>query len=105
MNFDGYADRLSPKDEQLYDKKILQKRFQIKHNAMEMVSVNKKRFASLNDKRFYFMGGIVSLPFCHKNLEPARDLKAEFRGEITTEIINQMFTFIDLEQNALQKCE
>ena len=72
---------------------------------MEMVSVNKKRFASLNDKRFYFMGGIVSLPFGHKNLEPARELKAEFRGEITTEIINQMFNFIDLEQNALQKCE
>ena len=101
MHFDAYVDWLSPKDEQLYDKKILQKRFQIKHNAMEMVSVNKKRFASLNDKRFYFMGGIVSLPFSHKSLEPATELKAKFRGEITTEIINQMFNFIDLKQNAL----
>ena len=72
---------------------------------MEMVSVDKKTFADLNDKRFYFMGGIVSLPFGHKNLEEASKLKAQFKGEITTEIINQMFNFIDLEQNALQKCE
>ena len=104
-NFDAYADRLSPKDEQLYDKKILQKRFQIKHNSMQMVSVNKKRFVSLNDKQFYFMGGIVSLPFGHKYLEPARQLKSTFRGVITNEIINQMYDFIDLEQTALQKCE
>ena len=49
------------------------------------------------------MGGIVSLPFGHKNLEEASKLKAQFRGEITKEIINQMFNFIDLEQNTLQK--
>lgn len=42
MNFDGYANRLSPKDEQLCNKNILQKRFQIKHNSIQMVSVKKK---------------------------------------------------------------
>ena len=71
---------------------------------MQMVSVNKKRFA-INVKQFYFMGGIVSLPFGHKYLEPARQLKSTFRGVITNEIINQMYDFIDLEQTALQKCE
>ena len=72
---------------------------------MEMVSVEKKRFASLNDKRFYFMGGIVSLPFGHLLLEEARKLKSDFRGEITREFINQLFDFIDTEQKALSKCE
>ena len=28
-----------------------------------MTSVNKVQFASLNDKRYYFLDGIVSLPF------------------------------------------
>ena len=72
---------------------------------MELVSVEKKRFASLNDKRFYFMGGIVSLPFGHFLLEEVRKLKSNFRGEITSEFINQLFDFIDSEQNALSKCE
>ena len=76
MTLDAYIDRLSPKEEQLYDKKILQKRFQVRHNAMEMVSVEKKRFASLNDKRFYFIGGIISLPFGHTLLEEARKFKS-----------------------------
>ena len=72
---------------------------------MEMVSVEKKRFACLNDKRFYFMGGIVSLPFALSLLEEARKLKSNFRGEITSEFMNQLFDFIDSEQNALSKCE
>ena len=72
---------------------------------MEMVSVEKKRFACLNNKRFYFMGGIVSLPFALSLLEEARKLKSNFRGEITSEFINQLFDFINSEQNALSKCE
>ena len=86
-------------------KKFLQKPFQIRHNAMEMVSIEKKRFASPNDKRFYFMGGIVSLPFGHAFLEQARNLKSNFGGEITSEFINQLFDFIDSEQTTLSKCE
>ena len=105
MTLEAYIDRLSSKDEQLYDKKILQKRFRIRHNAMEMVSIEKNRFASLNDKLFYFMGGIVSLPFGHKFLEPARNLKSQFRSEITTKFIDQLYEFIDSEQSALSRCE
>ena len=46
-------------------KKIKQKRFQIINCGMRMVSVNKTQFAGLNDKRFYFHAGIVSLPYGH----------------------------------------
>lgn len=51
------------------------------------------------------MGRIVSLLFGHLYLEEARKLKSEFRAEITTEFINELFSFIDAEQNALTKCE
>ena len=41
---------------------------------MKMTSVNKVQFASLNDKRYYFLGGIVFLPFGHPSLSSLRDL-------------------------------
>ena len=40
-----------------------------------MTSVNKVQFASLNDKRYYFSDGIVSLPFDHPSLTKLRDYK------------------------------
>ena len=46
-------------------KKITKKRFQIINNNTQMNIVNKTQFAGLNDKRFYFHDGIVSLPFGH----------------------------------------
>ena len=70
-----------------------------------LLKILQKRFASLNDKRFYFMGGIVSLPFGHKFLEPARNLKSQFRSEITTKFIDQLYEFINSEQSALSCCE
>ena len=33
------------------------------------------QFASLNDKRYYFSDGIVSLPFGHPSLTKLRDYK------------------------------
>ena len=54
---------------------IKQKGFQIINSSMRMVSVNKRQFAGLNDKRFYFHDGIVSLPFWHYPLEDSRKAK------------------------------
>ena len=42
---------------------------------MMMTSINKLQFASLNDKRYYFSDGIVSLPFGHSSLSELRDYK------------------------------
>ena len=44
---------------------------------MEMATVNKVQFASLNDKQ-YVSGGIVSLPFGHPSLLFLRDLKKSY---------------------------
>ena len=40
-----------------------------------MTSVNKVKFASLNDKRYHGSNGIVSLPFGHLLLNEVREYK------------------------------
>ena len=40
-----------------------------------MTIVNKVQFVSLNDKKYYFLDGIVSLPFRHPSLSELRDYK------------------------------
>ena len=55
MTLDAYIDRLSPKEEQLYNKKILQKQFQIRHNAMEMVSVEKKNIFQASTTNYFIL--------------------------------------------------
>ena len=47
------------------DKKLVRKRIQVKTTNMTKTSINKIKFASLNEKRYYGSEGIVSLPFSH----------------------------------------
>ena len=42
---------------------------------MMTTTINKVQFASLNDKRYYFSDGIISLPFGHLSLSELRDYK------------------------------
>ena len=60
---------------------------------MQMVSVNKTQFAGLNDKRFYFNNGIVSLPFGHYLLNDVRKQKEKHRLEIQNEINKKSMIF------------
>ena len=46
---------------------------------MQMKSVSKMQFGQLNDKRFYFSNGIVSLPYGHPSLEKLRKEKHKYR--------------------------
>ena len=69
MNFQSYAERIrtlqETDDEHAQKKKKkVQKRLQVNNTEMKMTSVNKVQFASLNNKRYYFSDGIISLP-CH----------------------------------------
>ena len=96
MDFEACSQRLSSLHEfcdnqQL--KKIKQKRFQIVNCAMQMVLISKTLFAGLNDKRFYFHEGIVSLPFGHFLFEDTRKQKGKFRSEIEHEIHKQKYNF------------
>ena len=71
MDFNAYCSKLASITE-YFDShikpnrtKIKQKRFQVINDAMQMNTVDKIQFGQLNDKRFYFPNGIVSLPFGH----------------------------------------
>ena len=75
MDFDSYSARLSDLTEYYGEflkpapGKIEQKRFEVINESMQMKPVSKVQFGKLNDKRFYFCNGIVSLPYGHPLLE------------------------------------
>ena len=46
---------------------------------MQMKSISKVQFGQLNDKRFYFANGILSLPYGHPLLENVRKQKDKYR--------------------------
>ena len=70
MNFDAYCSKLGTISEYFNyqvepTKQIKQKKFQVINDSMQMRTVNKIQFGQLNDKRYYFSNGIVSLPYGH----------------------------------------
>ena len=69
MNFERYAERIAtlkePDRERENKKEIVNKKLQVPNTEMKMTSVNKVQFASLSNKRYYFLGGIVSLHYGH----------------------------------------
>ena len=83
--FDYYFKQKKPK--------IVQKRFQVINDGMQMKTVNKIQFGQLNDKRFYFPNGIVSLPFGHFLLDEYRKEKHEIKN-IQNQINERKWEFI-----------
>ena len=77
MHFEAYANRVMSLNDFFKQKvkKIQQNRFQIKNIEMRIQSISKSQFAGLNDKRFYFYDGIVSMPFVHHLLEKLKKEK------------------------------
>ena len=78
MNFESYTMRINTLrevDDKKEEKKIAQKRLQVKNTNMTMTSVSKVQFARLNDKRYFFSDRIVSLPFGHPTLNKVREYK------------------------------
>ena len=83
MDFQRYANRIKDLRMDLNNEekqeKVIQKRFQVKNTEMVMTSSNKVKFAQLNDKRYYFSDGIVSLPFGHPLLNNIRNYKKSLK--------------------------
>ena len=107
MNFDSYSKRLSDLNEFSRDyikkpKRILQKGFQIIHESMQMKSVSKVQFGQLNDKRFYFSNGLISLPFGHPYLENLRKEKHKYRA-IHKVIQEKKYEFLKEESKVIEK--
>ena len=53
---------------------------------MKMKSVNKTQFAVLNDKRYYFHDGVVSLTFGHFLLEKVRKEKEKHHSKLHIDV-------------------
>ena len=85
-------------------KKITQKRLQVKNTNMYMTSIKKVQFTSLNDKRYYFSDGIVSLPFGHPLLSEVRDYKKSL-PKIHTVIEKEKEKILQLENKAINNNE
>ena len=87
MDFDSYCSQLS--DLTKYSNEFLntpnkveqieQKIFQVINESMKMKSVSKVQFGQLNDKKFYFSNGIISLPYVHPYLDEFRKEKHKYR--------------------------
>ena len=109
MDFDSYLNRLSDLTE--YHSEVLQKpnpfqkiepkRFQVINESMQMKSVCKVQFGQLNDKRFYFPNGILSLPYDHPYLEHLRKEKNKYRN-IHTTIQSKIYKFLKEESKVIE---
>ena len=70
MEFENCSRRINSTAEietfgQLSAEKQKQNRFTIENNEMILQEIEKSKFAQINDKRYCFSGGLVSLLFCH----------------------------------------
>ena len=82
MEFEYYAKRINSLGEietfgHLPKGKHKQNSFMIKNNSMVLDETEKSKFVQINDKRYYFSDGIVSLSFSHPFLKEIVDFKRE----------------------------
>ena len=109
MDFDAYCSRLATLGEYFNKhiketKKITQKRFQVINDSMQMCTVNKIQFDQLNDQRFYFSNGILSLPYGHLLLNQIR--KGKHRYSKTHEVIqDKKWDFLKQEAEVVKKLQ
>ena len=99
MNFESYAQKISSIrqiDIARNNKKLVQKRLQVKNTNMTMTSINNFKFASINDKRYYGSESIVSLPFGHHLLNEVRDY---------IKSLPKIHTVIEKEKNKILQLE
>ena len=108
MLFENYANQIK---RLRYDldispsvQRIKQKRSEVRNTNMKMTTVNKVKFARLNDKRYYFSDGIVSLPFGHILLGKVRQYKKQLT-KIHKQIDNEKDAILQLENEAVMQNE
>ena len=71
---------------------------------MKRTSINKVQFASLNDKRYSFLDGVVSLPYGHPLLSKICQIKKAF-PKINNAIKQEKNNLLKLENETVAKHE
>ena len=106
MTFESNIERISSlrQLDTKSEKKLIQKRLQVKNTNMIITSVNKVKFTSLNDKRYYGPDGILLLPFGHPLLNEVREYKKSLQ-KIHTVIEHEKDKILFLQNKAFGKNE
>ena len=109
MEYDNYAERIKP----LFDFKTYKKpkldmkelvRISVKKGEMTTHKITKTKFSQLNDKRFHFPNGILSLPFGHSSLNEIDEYKKN-KGQRTEKYFwTEKEKLLELENSALKNC-
>ena len=86
------------KEEKEKDELVEQSNFTIKKNEMTLERISKRKFSQLNNKRYYFSCGIVSVPFSHPYLKEINKLKYSKKQKIES-VYDQLPQFRDLSSN------
>ena len=68
-------------------------------------TIKKNKFSQLNNKRFYFANGIISLPFGHKYLEEIENYKNKKGQRIEKYFWKEKERLLELENECLKKNE
>ena len=125
MDYENYAERIKP----LFDFDTYQKpkpdckdvvQISIKNGEMTTHKIIKTKFSQLNDKRFYFPNGILSLPYGHPLLNDVDKYKKNkgqriekyfwqekdiFRGSIhSSRILKTLFLFASRQKTLISRC-
>ena len=106
-NLESYTERiatLKEPDKERNEKQIVQKRLQVTNTKTKRTSINKVQFASLNDKRYSFLDGIVSLPYGHPLLSKIHQIKKAF-PKIHNAIKQEKNNLLKLENETVAKHE
>ena len=77
-------------------------RFIFIQGGMRKKAVQKTKFSKLNDKRFYFLSGIVSLLYGHQNLKEIDDFKKEKEQKIEKHFWTEKENLLSMEKRALK---
>ena len=108
MMFENYAQRIKrlccDLDQSEPPERIRQKRLEVHNTNMKMKTVAKVKFARLNDIRYYFSDGVVSLPFGHPLLNKVREYKKQLT-KIHEQIEKEKETILKYENEAVMQNE
>ena len=65
---------------------------------MILQEIEKSKFTQINDKRYYFSDGIVSLPFCHLYLHETVQFKRDKKQKIEAFLQEEKHKIIQMEK-------
>ena len=78
-------------------------RFSVKKDNMVKAVVTKTKFSQLNDKRFYFPDGVLSLPYDHPSLSEMDNFKSQKGHKIEKYFWQEKDKLPQMEKKKLQK--